>query len=95
MRWAIIREKGKVRACVPESMANLVSVVDPHDRTGTKIPALVPLPGVVLPLAGQAGISMTWEDDPSPLDGQPEFGTETSEIVSLLQVRKGILRGEN
>lgn len=101
MRWAIIRESGQVRACIPESMANLVSVVDPHDRTGTKIPALVPLPGVVLPLTGKAGISMSWEDSPIPLEGQPDFGNESSEIVTfpklspLSHFPNGTIRGDN
>lgn len=81
MRWAVIRDGGKVKACIPESMAVAVTVVHPNDPNRREIPALMPVPGILLPLAGKPGIALTWEDNPVELEGQPEFGKETSDII--------------
>jgi len=81
MRWAIIRHDGKVRACIPETVAIFVSVVDPRQPL-VKIPACMPLVGMPLPLSGEPGVSLTWEDEPVPLEGQPPFGTESGKIAT-------------
>ena len=80
MRWAIIRHDGKVRACIPETVAIFVSVVDPR-KPLVKIPACMPLVGMPLPLSGEPGVSLTWEDAPVPLDGQPAFGEESGRVA--------------
>lgn len=101
MRWAVIRDGGKVKACIPESMAVSVTVVHPNDPARKEVPALMPVPGILLPLAGKPGISLTWEDNPVELEGQPEFGKETSEIVRpesihrILDVRGPLFNGGN
>lgn len=80
MRWAIVRHDGKVRACVPESAAIFAAVVDPAQPLN-KIPALLPSPGVVIPLSGTPGVALSWEDAPVPLDGQPAFGEESGRVA--------------
>lgn len=77
MRWAVIRQDGKVRACIAEPTVMLVTMVDPS-KPFEKIPAL--LAGSIIPLGGAPGISMTWEDEAVPLDGQVPFGTESGTI---------------
>jgi len=77
MRWAIVRQDGKVRACIAEAAVILISMVDPA-KPFEKIPAL--LAGSVIPLGGAPGISLTWEDEPVPLDGQVPFGQESGAV---------------
>ena len=77
MRWAIVRQDGKVRACIAEAAVMIVSMVDPS-KPFEKIPAL--LAGSVIPLGGVAGISLTFEDEPVPLDGQAPFGQESGAV---------------
>ena len=81
MRWAIIRHNGKVRACIPETVAIFVSVMDPREPL-QQIPACLTVPGMPIPLSGEPGICLSWEEAPVPLDGQPAFGTESGKIAT-------------
>lgn len=77
MRWAVVRYDGQVRACVPETAAVFILI----DAAANLVPALMPNAGTAIPLAGRPGIVMSWEDQPVPLHGQPEFGKATSSII--------------
>lgn len=77
MRWLIVTIESQTLACIPESAAIFARI---SDGRGSEIPALIPVAGIAIPLAGRPGLVARWADNPEPLTGMPEFGTPVSSI---------------
>ena len=65
-------------ACIPESNCNFVKM---RDDKGNEFAAVVPFPGMVIPLTGAPGICAHWRQEAAPIGDMPSFGTPTGNVI--------------